>query len=103
MRQQLFTDRNGWRRVALIRDNDPDEAAPLGIPMMTVDINDIDWEAAKKEIHNYLIDHQVYEWADVQRAQNAVSNAIRASLQKRIVDLYRANGRDGSQEELDNE
>lgn len=103
MRQQRYTDRSGWRRVALIRDNDPDDAAPLGIPMMTVDINDIDWEAAKREIHNYLIDHQIYEWADVQRAQNAVASAIRVGLQRRIVNLYRADTPVGEQEESNNE
>jgi hypothetical protein len=89
MRQVIWTDRTGCKRISLVRDTDPDEAAEQGIPCGPPDLDLIDWEEVKKEINNYLVERKCLTWLDVQRNQNVISHAVRKALVGRIVYLFR--------------
>jgi len=102
MRKVVYEDRNGWLRAALVRDSDPDEAAPMGLPVTGVDIGNLDCEAVKKDINNYLVKSGVFDWSDVQREQNSIARAIKHALHKRVVDLFRMDDLYG-QEDITNE
>lgn len=89
MRLVEWTDRRGWRHHAWIRDDDPDEAAPYGVPRDPPDVEQLEWEEIKRDLHHALLDRGLISWQDVQRQQNAVTSALRAVLLKRIIALYR--------------
>ncbi len=99
MKRVIWTDRIGWKRAALLRDDDPETMAESGIPLRPPDLNEVDWEAVKRDVNNQLVEQGIYTWADVQREQNAVTSAILAALRGRIVRLYRDNGRQKVTEE----
>jgi hypothetical protein len=90
MKLVIWEDRRGWLHRSLVRDEDSDDMGPQGIAQDPPDIDEIDWDAVKKEIHNRLVEAGLVTWMDVQRGQNQIRGIIRAALQRRIIQLYRA-------------
>jgi len=89
MRLVKWTDKNGYRRQSLIRNNDPDTEAPGGIPQEPPDLSQLDWPAIAKEMHNLFIDRGLITWRDVQASHNGVSAVIQTVLRRRIVELFK--------------
>lgn len=89
MRQVTWEDKHGYKRVSLVRDTDPDEAAELGIPVGPPNLDFMDWEEVKIEINNVLVQRGCLTWPDVQRNPNAITMAVRAAIVGRIVNLYK--------------
>lgn len=89
MKLVQWTDDNGYYRLSLLRDKDPDELAPQGVPHEPPDINDLDWERIKREIHNLLVSKRLLNWKDVQRSQNGITNTINATIKRELIMLYR--------------
>lgn len=89
MREVAWMDRHGYKHVSLIRDTDPDDMAEQGIPLAPPNVDRINWEEVKRELHNALIDHRMFGWQDVQRAQNALTGILVAVLKRKLVLLYR--------------
>ena len=85
-----WVDERGYKRRNAIRDADPDELAPMGVPMgCPPDLDILDWGYLQKELHNALFDAGLYTWDDVQRAQDGVSRAIITAFKRQVVTLYR--------------
>lgn len=91
MRLIKWTDESGYDRLSLVRDSDPDDFAPHGIPVGPPPLDLIDWEAVKRDLHNQLVGREITTWEDVQKNQNGVTNAVRSALVRRVVNLYRQN------------
>jgi len=89
MKKVVWTDRAGYLRAAMIRDDDPDEMAEAGIPLNPPDLEDLDWEGIKRDIHNSLVQSELYTWKDVLRLQNAISGIVSRVMKQHIVRLYR--------------
>lgn len=90
MRLVKWTDEDGFLRHARVRDDDRDEdAQSIGIPADPPDLGELDWRAIQRELHNELAERGLFTWRDVQRAQNAVSSAVRRVVTKRIIELYK--------------
>lgn len=89
MRVVEWTDRDGYRRRSLVRDADPDSAAPAGIPQESPDLGQLDWEAIKRDIHNTLMDQGLYTWEDVVRQQSGVTHAITSVIRRHVIVLFR--------------
>lgn len=90
MRPVKWTDEHGYLRHAQVRDDDRDEDAPrIGIPLDPPDLARLDWDAIQRELHNTLAERGLFTWRDVQRAQNAVSSAVRSVVTKKIIELYK--------------
>jgi hypothetical protein len=89
MKNVVWTDEDGYKRVSLLRDRDPDHMAPEGIPLTPPDLSQLDWEEMKRELHNSLVDKKLFTWDDVQREQNGVSSAILSVMKRRMIALYR--------------
>lgn len=89
MRQVEWTDEKGWKHLSLIRDNDPDEMAPHGIKSDPPDIEQLDWDQIKKELHNSLVNRRLVNWQDVQQQGEGIKGAILSALRRRIIDLYK--------------
>ncbi len=90
MRQVTWTDGNGYRRRAYVRNNDLDEHAPdLGVPADVPDVSLIDWKEVERDLHNLLSDRGYITWADVQLSQNGINTVAVSVLARRIIQLYR--------------
>ena len=89
MRKVIWTDKNGRRHASLIRDGDPDEAAPGGLSGDPPALDNLDWEAAKQDIHNGLVDLGADTWHSLQHRMTDVTALVLNAVRKRIVLLYR--------------
>lgn len=89
MRLVRFTDRGGWKHLAMVRDADPDSIAPEGLRLDPPDIRQLDWEGIIQELHNGLVDAGLINWEDVQRQQNGLSGVVQRVLRDRLTVLYR--------------
>lgn len=90
MRRVIYHDeRTGWLRAALVRDTDPDELAPKGIPQNPPDVSLISWEDVCRDINDDLVQQGVTTWADVQARQSALTSIIMSAIRKRLVMLFK--------------
>ena len=89
MRKVVWTDRRGWKKVSLVRDTDPDTAAPQGLPAGPPDLSEVDCPEVLKEINNRLVDEGLLEIRDLSRQPNAITQAVRAAMVGRIVSAYK--------------
>jgi len=90
MKIVVYEDNAGYKHRALLRDTDPDHAAPtIGIPQDPPDLDRIDWEEVKRKLHNRLVERELITWLDVQRSQNGVTSSILDVLRREVVMLYR--------------
>jgi hypothetical protein len=56
MKIVIWKDKHGYKHRSLLRDTDRDDQAAYGVPQDPPDLNQIDWEEVKKEIHNHLVE-----------------------------------------------
>lgn len=88
MREVVYEDKDGWMRRALVRDSDPDDVAPGGIPRNPPDLRSLDWEGIMRDINNRLVELGITSWSDWQRAGN-IQNVIASPLKRRVISLLR--------------
>jgi hypothetical protein len=88
MRVVTWTDKNGYKHRSIVRDDDPDEAAPQGILQDPPNLNELDWEAVKMDLHNALVERGLVSWRNVQELRG-LRGAILSSTKRRLVQLYR--------------
>lgn len=89
MKQIAYLDENGYKRVSLIRDNDRDEMAHKGIPVLIPDVNRIDWEAVKRDLHNELVNREIRTIKDISIDNDGINGAILFALRSKLVSIYR--------------
>jgi len=88
MRRVTWTDNRGYKHVSLVRDGDPDEMGPQGILQDPPNLDDLDWEAIKMDLHNNLVDRGLTSWRAVQEV-TGLRGAILSSMKRQLVQLYR--------------
>jgi len=72
-----FTDDKGYLRCAMIKDEDPDIMAKYGVPVEIPDIvNTIDWDGLKRDLHNALMQANLYTVQDVMKSGQAYAPAM---------------------------
>jgi len=89
MRTVLWEDKNGYKHRSLVRDDDPDSAAEQGILQDPPDLHLADWEGVIRDLHNALVEHGLYSWEEIQKANNLHSIIFRP-VKRRIVGLFRS-------------
>jgi len=94
MRRVAWEDDRGYLRVALVRDADPDEAGPEGIPLEPPDLGEIDWKDIERELHNALVQEGLFTWTDVLAAQEALGSAACRIVRRRVAQLYKQKERE---------
>lgn len=87
MQVLFWTDERGRKHRSLVRDGDTD--GRVGIPLDPPDVDELDWELIKTQLHNHFVEHGLYDWSDVQLKQDAISNTIRAVLKPPLVGLFK--------------
>ncbi len=85
----IYEDEHGYKHRAMLRDSDPDHAAPSGIPLDPPDLNLIDWDEVKRELHNILVERGLSTWKDVQISQNGVTSSINTVIKRKLITLYK--------------
>lgn len=89
MRSVIWTDRHGYKHRSLIRDDDPDDAAEQGILQDPPDLHLADWEGVIRDLHNLFVEHGIYSWEELQKANN-LHNLVFRPVKKRIIGLFRS-------------
>lgn len=89
MKTVIYEDKGGYLRAAMIRDEDPDSMAAAGIPVEVPNLEDLDWEGIKRDIHNNLTRSGLFTWQDVLKRQNAITGIVSRVIKVHIVRLYR--------------
>jgi hypothetical protein len=89
-----YTDERGRTRRSLLRDDDPPEwaAQGRGIPQDPPDLDQLDWEQARVDLHNELAVRGLLGFDDVQGQRGGLNAAIRAALLPKLMLLYRTGG-----------
>lgn len=93
MRIVTWTDKHGYKHRSLVRDADPDDAAPMGIRQDPPNLEQMDWEGVKRDLHNTLVDMGLFSWREVQQRQG-LPGAILGAMRTRLITLYREAERD---------
>jgi len=88
MKAVTWTDKNGYKHRSLVRDSDPDDAAEQGILQDPPNLEELDWEGVKRDLHNALVDTGLYSWRDVQQKQG-LRGPILSAIKRRLINLYR--------------
>ena len=92
MRFVEWTDDKGWLHRSVLRDGDPNELAPVGLASGVPDVNQLDWDAIRKDLNNNLHNRGLFTWEDVQEI-GGLQGAIMAVMRRRLIQLYRENSR----------
>jgi hypothetical protein len=88
MRLVEWEDKHGYRHRSLVRDDDPDEMGPQGILQDPPNLEELDWEGIKRDIHNALVSAGLISWRNVQE-KRGLRGAILSPVKRRLVQLYR--------------
>lgn len=91
MRLEEWVDGDGWSRRALVRDTDSldDAQQGRGISQDPPDIEQLDWNVIKKELHNELVRQGLFSLEDVRRQQNGLQAVVLRVLKHRLMNLYK--------------
>lgn len=89
MRHVIFEDEKGYLHRSLIRDDDPDDMAPMGLIEDPPLLDELDWDEIKKQIHNGLVERGLFTRADVRKAQNGVTSVVTAAIRRNLILMFR--------------
>ena len=95
MKIHEWIDKNGYKRRAMLRDKDSADMAEFGIPMDPPDVNLIDWDGVKRDLHNALVDAKIVTWDDVVHVRDGIAKSILTATKRPVVQLYKIERRDG--------
>jgi hypothetical protein len=96
LKEIKWTDPDGRKRARLIRNRDPASLAQTqGIPQEPPELDRLNWQQIKVDLHNRLMDLDLLTWKDVQKAQTGVTSAILTVLRKRVINLYKEKDKGG--------
>jgi len=89
MKNVIWQDEKGYKHLSILRDDDPNSMAQQGIPKDPPDLNQLDWEEIKREIHNSLVEQGLTSWIEVQRAGTGVGSTVQSVIRPKLIALYR--------------
>ena len=89
MRIVTTADKTGRKHRYAIPDHLPDEQAQYGLKLDPPNLDNLDWEGVKIDIHNTLIDLGIANWRDWQKQQHRLQGAILRPLLRRLIALIR--------------
>jgi len=90
MRLTTYT-KNGKKHCVLLPEDTAGGAVvnpEYGVPADPPDIESMDWDAIKREMHNTLVDNGLTNWLDVQQSQVGFQSAL-SVVKRYLIRLYR--------------
>jgi len=88
MKRVEWVDEQGKKHASLVQD-DILQPVDEGVPLEPPDVERLDWEAIKRDLHNELFHRGLIDWTSVQALGNGLQAAILAALHRKLQDLYR--------------
>lgn len=88
MKIVIWQDKNGYKHGSLLRDLDSSDAPEIGIPLDPPDVREI-FSECEKEVHNALVDRNLFTWEDVQWSQDGVTSVITSIVRRRFIERYK--------------
>ena len=88
MRYVEWLDDEGCKRLSMLRDSDSDDMARQGVPVRTIDVDEIDWIAVKRELHNEMVERRLLTWKDVQQ-KGGLRGLVALTLQRELIRLLK--------------
>lgn len=87
MKRVIIKEENGELHAFWVKDDAVD--AKYGIPCDPPDLNKLDWDDMRMQIHNQLLERNITTWQDVQREQTAITSIVQSVVKNAIVNLYK--------------
>lgn len=84
-----WIDDDGYKHLSIMPQkfklHNPSEGFPNDPPNLDL----IDWDLVKKELHNLLVDRRIVTFADLQNKNGDLANAILLVIRPKLVELYK--------------
>lgn len=87
-----YENKLGFRQKSLVKNGDRPE---WGIHLSPPDVNQLDWDAIKLNLHNLLLDKDLLSIEDVQQRQQEFVSVIVTTLKKPLLRLYQQEAENG--------
>lgn len=94
MKQVKYTDEQGRKHLSTIRDMDSDPS--IGFLQSPPDLDRLNWQELKVNLHNLLVDKKLFTIEDVQRYQQEFNHAVLVAISKPIFRLYQEEHNNGN-------
>lgn len=89
MKTVLVENGDGRKHPVYLPDSIPNHQADAGIPAMSINLDDLDWDGIKVEIHNRLVEHGLYTEADLSTKPDVLQQVILSVMRRKLILLYR--------------
>jgi hypothetical protein len=76
MRYVTYTDDKGYQHQTLIKDDDPDSMAKYGIPKDPPNVELLDMDGLKRDLHNTMVKFEVFTQQDVMTQANGLAPLV---------------------------
>lgn len=87
MRVVKYIDKKGYLRAAMIKEEDPDSMAKYGIPVEIPDLETLDWDGLKRDMHNALTQAELYTLENVMKSGQAFAPAMTV-MKRYLHEIY---------------
>jgi len=84
-----WVDDYGRQQASLLPDHAPDSDAPKGVPMLSVDVDELDLpEPFATRLHNQLVLRRLWDWPAVKKGGgNVLFAVVMAALKVNVIEL----------------
>ncbi len=89
MKVTRWIDEVGYQRVSIVRNDDATPKATHGLRIGPPDVTELDWENVVKDLHNSLVERELFTYKDIITKKNSVTSAILSTLRRRVIELYK--------------
>lgn len=94
MKLVKWTDERGRNHEALVREKDTEQDAKegRGVSRDPPDVDLLDWDAIKRDLHNKLLATGVTSLAEVHKQQTGLRSAVTSAIVPKLLELFRNGG-----------
>ena len=85
-----WEDEYGRKQASLLPDHAPDSDAPKGVPMLSVDVDELDIpEPLLTKLHNQLVLRELWDWPSVLKrgGRQALMTALLGAIKPTVIEL----------------
>ena len=90
-----WTDERGYKHRAMVRDSDSSAMAQqgMGIRLDPPDVEQIDWESVKRDLHNLLVLHSITNWEHIKSDNPFFTASLIKALKRHVITLFKETGK----------
>jgi len=84
-----WQDDKGFKHLSIMPSKFKLQHPSQGFPNDPPNLDMIDWELVKKELHNLLVDRRLITFQDLNGKNGDLANAILLVIRPKLVELYK--------------